>query len=232
VNYDIENFKKFPHILVEGEEVIFTEKLHGSFCGVGVLPRHDCDPKHYKDEFVIFSKGLGSQGLCFKNVLLNQDNSYIRALEDGGVLDKLRALRNEMEEDGGFEYPLFLLGEVYGGSIQAGFSYGDTPKFRMFDVCAGYRGDQHYFDVDAKQHLANHLEIDTVPLLYRGPFSKEIMYEYTEGDETVSGKAMHIREGIVVNPVEERYDLNIGRVILKSVSATYLLRKGKTTEYQ
>jgi hypothetical protein len=58
------------------------------------------------------------------------------------------------------------------------------------------------------------------------------MYEYTEGDETVSGKAVHIREGIVVNPVEERYDLNIGRVILKSVSATYLLRKGKTTEYQ
>lgn len=233
VSYDIENFKKFPHILVEGEEVIFTEKLHGSFCGVGVLPRRDCDPMHYKGEFVIFSKGLGAQGLCFKNVLLNQDNSYVRALEHGGVLDKLRVLRDEMETDGGFEHPMFLLGEVYGGSIQGGFSYGETPKFRMFDVCAGYRGDQHYFDVDAKQHLAQHLEIDMVPLLYRGPFSKAAMYEHTDGMETVSGQGVHIREGLVVTPVAGRYHLDIGRVILKSVSAAYLLRKGHDlTEYQ
>jgi len=29
LKYDIENFKRFPHILEEGEEVVFTEKLHG-----------------------------------------------------------------------------------------------------------------------------------------------------------------------------------------------------------
>ena len=233
VSYDIENFKQYPTILVEGEEVTFTEKLHGSFCGVGVLPRHDCDPMHYRGEFVVFSKGLGADGLCFKDNVMNQDNSYVRALEEGGIFDKLRAMRDEIESEGDFDYPMFLLGEVYGGSIQSGFSYGDTPKFRMFDVVAGYRGDQHYFNVDAKQHLANHLEIDTVPLLYRGPFSKEVMYAYTEGMETVSGKETHIREGLVINPVDERYDLAIGRVILKSVSATYLLRKDKNaTEYQ
>lgn len=233
VSYDIENFKKYPTILEEGEEVTFTEKLHGSFCGVGVLPRHDCDPKHYRGEFVVFSKGLGADGLCFKDNVMNQDNSYVRALEEGGIFDKLRTMRDEIESEGDFDYPMFLLGEVYGGNIQSGFSYGDTPKFRMFDVVAGYRGDQHYFGVDAKQHLATHLGIDMVPVLYRGPFSKELMYQFTDGMETVSGKETHIREGIVVNPVDERYDLAIGRVILKSVSATYLLRKDKNaTEYQ
>lgn len=232
VAYDIENFKKHPHVLVEGEEVVFTEKLHGSFCGVGVLPRHEIDPKHYKHEFVVFSKGLGADGLCFKDVDMNQDNAYILALETAGIFDKLRSLRDSMEAEDGFDYPLFLLGEAYGGSIQKGFSYGGTPNFRMFDVVAGYRGDQHYFNVDAKKFLASHLGIDMVPELYRGPFSKEVMYTFTDGNETVSGKEVHMREGIVVTPTSERYDMEIGRVILKSVSAAYLLRKGVTTEYQ
>lgn len=134
VAYDIENFKKYPDILVEGEDVAMTEKLHGSFCGVGVLPRTHHDDKHYKHEFVVFSKGLGADGLCFKEVAINQDNAYIRALEATGTLDKLRALRDDMEADGGFDQPLFLLGEVYGPGIQTNFSYGDKQVFRMFDV--------------------------------------------------------------------------------------------------
>lgn len=233
VAYDIENFKKYPDVLVEGEDVAMTEKLHGSFCGVGVLPRTHHDDKHYKREFVVFSKGLGADGLCFKEVAINQDNAYIRALEATGTFDKLRLLRDEMEEDGGFDQPLFLLGEVYGPGIQTNFNYGDKQVFRMFDVVAGFRGDQHYFSFDAKVFLANHIGVDMVPVLYRGPFSREVMYEHTDGMETVSGKQLHIREGVVVTPTEERYDMQIGRVILKSVSAAYLTRKDKNaTEYQ
>ena len=233
VNYDIENFKKYPDVLVEGEDVAMTEKLHGSFCGVGVLPRTHHDDMHYKNEFVVFSKGLGADGLCFKYVELNQDNAYIRALEATGTFDKLRDLRDSMEEDGGFDQPLFLLGEVYGPGIQTNFNYGDKQVFRMFDVVAGFRGDQHYFSFDAKVFLAKHIGVEMVPVLYRGPFSREIMYQHTDGMETVSGKQLHIREGVVVTPTDERYDLLIGRVILKSVSAAYLTRKDKNaTEYQ
>lgn len=233
VAYDIENFKKYPDVLIEGEDVAMTEKLHGSFCGVGVLPRTHHDDKHYRREFVVFSKGLGADGLCFKEVAINQDNAYIRALEVTGTFDKLRDLRDSMEEDGGFDQPLFLLGEVYGPGIQTNFNYGDKQVFRMFDVVAGFRGDQHYFSFDAKVFLANHIGVDMVPVLYRGPFSREVMYEHTDGMETVSGKQLHIREGVVVTPTDERYDLQIGRVILKSVSAAYLLRKGSDqTEFQ
>ena len=69
-----------------------------------------------------------------------------------------------------------------------------------------------------------------VPILYTGPFSIESMEEFTNGKETVSGKEACIREGIVVRVAEERHEENLGRVILKSVSAAYLLRKGEVTE--
>lgn len=232
VAYDIENFKKYPDVLKEGEEVTFTEKLHGTFCGVGVLPRKDHNDKHYKREFVVFSKGLGADGLCFKDVSINQDNAYINALTKLGIFDKLRDLRDMMEDEHGFDKPLFLLGEVLGQGIQD-LTYGSELTFRLFDVVAGYRGDQHYFDDEEKQLVANQLGIPRVPVLYRGPFSREVMYQYTDGMETFSGKEVHMREGIVVTPTVERMDLSIGRVILKSVSEKYLTRKNKNaTEYQ
>jgi RNA ligase (TIGR02306 family) len=72
--------------------------------------------------------------------------------------------------------------------------------------------------------------IPLVPILYVGPFSKEILAQYTDGKETVSGRGVHIREGCVVKPFEERYDDSAGRAILKSVSDAYLLQDN--TEFQ
>jgi hypothetical protein len=38
----------------------------------------------------------------------------------------------------------------------------------------------------------------------------------------------HIREGVIVKPIEERYDLVLGRVALKHRSIAYMCRKGGT----
>jgi hypothetical protein len=38
--------------------------------------------------------------------------------------------------------------------------------------------------------------------------------------------AGNIREGFVVRPLKERFDGEIGRVILKYIGESYLLRKG------
>lgn len=84
-------------------------------------------------------------------------------------------------------------------------------------------------DLDSFCH---HWNLERVPVLYRGPYSKEIMWQYTDGKETVSGTESNIREGIVMRPVVERYHDEIGRVQLKNVSDDYLTRKGKSTEYQ
>jgi hypothetical protein len=55
------------------------------------------------------------------------------------------------------------------------------------------------------------------------------MKQYTDGKTTFDGA--HIREGIVMKPTKERVEPELGRVILKSVSEAYLLRKGNITEY-
>jgi RNA ligase (TIGR02306 family) len=101
--------------------------------------------------------------------------------------------------------------------------------YRAFGIKVG----ESWLDFPEFLKVCEELDIPTVPVLYRGPYSKEALLEYTDGKETVSGKASHIREGIVVYPITERGDRRIGRVVLKSVSGDYLTRKNKdATEFQ
>lgn len=232
VGYDIENYKWFPDVFQDGEEVVFTEKLHGTFTGVGILPESMRADHHFLGRFVIFSKGLGARGLCFKDVEANDHNVYVNTLASIDIFSKLDMLADMIGEDlaeegGEFDRPLFILGETFGQSVQD-LGYGSVNRqFRLFDVCSGTRGDLTYFDFESREAVAKMLEIEMVPVLYRGPFSKAVLDQYTNGKETVSGKEEHMREGVVVTPVVEREHSKLGRVILKSVSETYLLRKGK-----
>lgn len=225
VAFDIENFKKYPDIFVDGEEVVFTEKLHGTFCGIGIVPEAYSRPEHIMNRMVVFSKGLGAQGLCFKDVDQNENNIYIKTLRETGVFDKLLATYGYMN------IPLFVLGEVFGKGVQD-LEYGVPPSFRVFAVVEGFRGNQTYYNWTFVGLTAKYLGVETVPVLYKGPFSYDTMMQYTSGTETASGKEAHMREGIVMVPSQERVDARIGRVCLKSVSEAYLLRKGNTTEFQ
>ena len=232
VNFDIENVKKFPDVLEIGEEVVMTEKIHGTFCGVGILPEKDWNDKHYDRKFVVFSKGQGAQGLCLTGSERSLRTVYFRALLGINMFDKLEEFvgwyASEMNVI--LEEPLFVLGEVYGGGIQSGFQYGSAEvKFRAFDICSGYLHGLRYYNQDQFELFCDdYLHIDRVPVLYRGPFFKEVMLTFSQGVETVSGNQQHMREGVVVRPVQERYDDELGRVILKSLSDEYILRKGGT----
>ena len=64
-----------------------------------------------------------------------------------------------------------------------------------------------------------------VPIIYKGPWKPELR-SLAEGPSTVPG-ANHVREGIVIKPVIERWDERIGRVILKLHGEGYLTRKEK-----
>lgn len=231
VGYDIENFKAYPDVLVEGEEVVMTSKLHGTFCGVGILPPADQDDRHYQRKFVVFSKGLGAQGLCFKDSERSLNTVYFRALLQDQVFERLERAVDLYADVNTLDTPLFVLGEVFGKGVQD-LEYGmNGIAFRAFDVCFGYRGNQRYFGRDMFHSFTDSLGIERVPEVYVGPFNKQVMAEHTGGKENVSGKGLHVNEGVVIKPVEERYDSNLGRVILKSVSEQYLLRKGKATEF-
>jgi hypothetical protein len=66
-----------------------------------------------------------------------------------------------------------------------------------------------------------------VPILKKGKFELSDL-ELRSGKDTISNT--HVREGIVIRPQPERFHNRLGRVILKRVSETYLLRS-KQTDY-
>jgi len=226
--FDIENIKNYPDVLQDGEPVVVTEKLHGSACLVGILPISMDDDKHYLGRFIVASKGLGGKGLAFKHNDANKNNVYLRTLHEQGIFDKMSYFLT-------WPTPVFLLGEIFGKGVQD-LTYGQQkPIFKCFNIRVG-EGDNipypYYMDEEQLQHTLDMINVPRVPVLYRGPYGKEIVNQYTDGKETISGTESNIREGIVITPQVERRDLTIGRVILKSVSEAYLLRKGNVTEYQ
>jgi RNA ligase (TIGR02306 family) len=97
----------------------------------------------------------------------------------------------------------------------------------LFDVKHGHKW---LADAELDWFCAEY-RFQRVPVLYRGPWSREVADRLVDGPETVSGKATHRREGIVIRSATERRDVKLGRVQLKHISAAHLLRKGGT-EYQ
>jgi RNA ligase (TIGR02306 family) len=224
-DFDIEDVKKYPHLLEEGEYVFITEKLHGIMTGAVLLPEHEAIDGN---RFFVFGKGLGHDGLAFIDDEANKDNVYLQIAHKYDLKGKLERLAERLNETSD---PLFMLGETFGIGVQD-LGYGVKPDYRAFAIGAGYRGREQYLDyLTAKEHAAA-IDVQWVPELYRGPYSKEIVDQVITGKETLTGKAVHIREGGVIEPRLPRQAPEIGRVVLKAISPDYLTRPGNTTEYQ
>lgn len=238
VRFDIENIKRHPSVIEQGEEVVFTEKIHGTFTQVVFLPKAFVEKEglDYQDAWsneyglvMVGSKSLSGDGLMFKMNDANERNVYVRVVKDNDMLNMFT------EQFGDRTEPVIMLGETFGADVQDlkyGYNHRGQSGFRAFAIYEGTRSRFRVMNSDDLDVVLSKMDIARVPVLYRGPFSKEVMLQYTEGKETVSGKEMHIREGIVIIPRKERYDQLLGRVILKSVSNEYLLRTGKATEFQ
>lgn len=247
VDYDIENLKKYPDVLQEGEEVIFTEKLHGTSFQIGMLPVSEkyANDGHFRvmtedgeGYFFIASKGLGAQGLCFKDNEANKNNVYVRVARQFKLFEKLLKMINQMPEMNGLsnsEEPVILQGEVFGAvqDLTYGAKQGEI-FFRAFDICVGERSYRRYFDEEMFAKAMAVMDLDRCPVLYKGPYSKEKILELTHHTKSKVCPTQ-ISEGGVVKPTKERRDQSIptmgGRVILKSINEDYLLRKGNATEF-
>lgn len=227
VKYDINNLKSYPDAFEEGELVMITEKLHGTFMGITVIPGLK-DPNLPFGCVTVFSKGLGARGLVFADSEANRvKNVYVKQLYQ--LYENCAGFRNIVDlareaDDVTQPHATTILGEVFGRGVQD-LNYGQsTPTFRLFDIHCRNPFDMFYYDSDDLSTLSDSLNIEMVPVLETVEFSAQSIQEHTKGLSTLDG---HIREGIVIKPVHERRDLN-GRVIYKSISEQYLLRKGGT----
>jgi len=213
LSYDIENIKKHPKVISEGDMVRMSEKIHGTWCCLGM----------YDEETpVVTSKGLSKRGITFKlGESDNLSNLYVNAWR------KYSDVVKQLQERAGDA--VYVLGEVYGPGVQD-LQYGvEAPEFRAFDVYVGKPNAGRYLNPSEFDEWTDGV-LPTVPVVYEGAFSKEELEKATSGVTLVPSekKQKNMREGVVVKPMAENADNRLGRVILKSVSEKYLLRKNAT----
>lgn len=294
-----ENFGNYPNAFEEGEEVIFTEKIHGKNCRIGyvlqpdenglpvwtwmagsnsvrrkefvnvthrfsldyltnvncqwrenyVFPQidavFDLDGKSWRVDEIIEPKEESLEQVLKLQVTqvdgrpvphcqeILKRSEYWEPLTENMKKMIQQILIKEMDQfDGKSAAPnsVIVYGEIYGAGVQD-MTYGLTGRsFRVFDIAVNNK----YLDHDVKNAWCVMHGIETVPILYRGPFSVQRLEEFTNGPTTMCAKEkagkFAGREGIVITPVKEvSYCPKCnGRKIIKSVSADYLARRDGT----
>lgn len=179
-DYDLEAYRKFSHVLNPGEEVRVTEKLHGAN-----------GRWTYQDGRL----WVGSHH-CWK-----------APPHDGGPLNiwweiaQKYELENKLKKHEG----LTLYGEVYGWvqDLRYGAESGEL-WLAVFDM-----RDRHGRWLESYQVgvLCRSMGLPMVPVIYDGPFEPSVL-GLAEGPSTLFPG--HIREGIVIQPIPERW-CEIGR---------------------
>lgn len=221
---DIENVKRFPDIFEPGEAVVATEKVHGTACLLSYFAE---DGRTQTS-----SKGIGAQYLALKE---NAVNLYWRAARTHGLVEAAGKIAAHL---GVARVGLF--GEVYGAGVQdlhygASAERDETLGYALFDVAVVDAADEQRWlshDEISALFAALGLRIPRVPVLYEGPSEEAALLALAEGRETLTGRRLNIREGLVLRPRTERHSTVLGgRAIGKIVSAGYLLRDGGT-EYE
>jgi RNA ligase (TIGR02306 family) len=203
----IENWKNYPNIFTEDDTVKVTEKLHGTSCRIGWVNDGKVEGLTYF---------IGSHKTARNK---NGSNLYSEISQKLEIEKKLFSLK----EESGAKINFIIFGEIYGSRVQD-LVYDckhNEQKFRIFDVVI----DHVYQSWEFIEKVANILNIETVPLLYRGKYDFDKIIKMRDGKTTLGS---HVREGIVVTSDPECYHPEIGRKILKFISDDYLLRKGGT----
>lgn len=234
---DIENLKKFPDLFEEGEPVFINEKIHGTASCYTFL-----NPENENPEVLVTSKGLGSKNLVIREservVYWNVLKEYRLQELAHHIASVYSVFMGEEDEEGDLASlaevtRVAVFGETFGSKIQDlhyGMNQG-KPGFAVFDIFIEYKdetGTHGYWlnpkEVNVETRVVG---VPTVPALYEGPFSLEKVVELASGMEQVSGKELHIREGVVVRPIERKAGYSEGaKKIAKYVSEAYLTRKG------
>ena len=193
--YDLENWRRYNDLIVAGEPVSISEKLHGA-CGVFA----------WRDGRI----WCGSRNGWKKR---DETNLWWKALAQSPWIEDWCKARADA----------ILFGEVFGQvqTLKYGAQLGQI-MFRAFDVLLdepGIDGRRGRW-ANVKEFHDMVLEQDRVPVLYEGPFDCECVETLSIGNSVL---ADHLSEGVVIRPMVERV-AHIGRVVLKLVGNEYMLR--------
>ena len=198
----LENLRKVPNFFEPGDYVVVTEKIHGTNSRVGFYTNEN-------GEMVLLA---GSRTVNRKAPEEGQHSLYWRPYFGGWV----EAFFKDLFEQGIKSATIY--GELFGPTIQS-YSYG------LINKEIGYQAFTLKLDgvvqaPDAALNLLQEYNIETVPVIYQGKYSYELIQELAERPtmlvDQVYDFTQHLAEGVVVQS---------GSRIAKYVSTNFLLSK-------
>jgi RNA ligase (TIGR02306 family) len=207
---NIENLRNHKNSLDYDQELIVTEKLHGTNSRIGWVRLSDDEEfecvigthKTQRD-----SEDCGMYGLPLQ---LHAD-AFEKLFE--GIAD-VKLMGDQTKS-------IIVFGEIYGAGVQD-LHYGAKQEkgYRVFDISV----DGQYMPWDILQAMCRKAGLPTVPVLDYGIFNFEQLVEFAQGNTTMDDE--HVREGIVVRPRSKELTWNNSRMVFKLISDGYMLRKG------
>lgn len=219
--YDIEGLGKMHRLLIPGEDVVITEKVHGSNGCVF----HDTVRLWVRSRSLFRRRAVDDE----------QEDVWWKVVAHANLEQKLSQSPHLQN--------LALYGEVYGEVQDLHYGLkGIGARFVLFDVW--HIGDRRWLPWSEVKAIAAELDLPTVPVLYEGPWHVEEINERTRPHADVYALAEgpsilaalngmvkpHTREGIVITPQPERYDMRYGRVKFKWVGTGYSTRKEESSD--
>ena len=216
------NYKYYIDLFEPEEEVIITEKIHGTNFRAGWVPFH---------ANTLWRKLLKLLGLAPKwtfvygshNVQISEKPTYKGFYEKNVYAETV--VKYDLENI--IPKGLVVYGEIYGAGIQKNYNYGlkEDRALTVFDI----------MDSETSEYLNRHdfegwtksMELPTPPTLHKGRFGKCSIEKLIDGPSVLAPE-QKIREGIVIKTIEETKSI-VGRKALKAINPEYLLKDN--TEY-
>lgn len=196
--YDIESLRKYKHLWKEGMPTVVLEKLHGNFSAFIYLAENDT--------FYCRSRGRW-------------------LAHDGSSLWSKVATKYNLEEKCRSIPGLMICGENFGwvADLRYGHKQGEV-SYRVFDMYHAPSGDfLGWYDT---RDWCEQLDLETVPVLYEGPYQGIDHIDNLAEQKTQAGYDLQqISEGVVIKTDTKAWHEEIGRMILKYPSNSYLTRK-------
>lgn len=203
--YDIENLQRYPDVYLQlaGEPVAITEKLEGSNWWAH---------RSVGSAFPI----IGQRRYAIKNTP-SALHPYWQAFYDG----KLDAFLDFLTK----VYPtsdVTIRGEIVGTSIQGNYYGLKSRKVYLFEIEVNGKP----INASTFYDLTSQYDVDVAPLLSYGVELSKMYPDIASLVARAHGKSIlntaKLREGIVIRPLRELYNEQIGRCIVKVRDAEYL----------
>jgi RNA ligase (TIGR02306 family) len=214
----LDNIKWFPNKFTELTEVVIQEKLHGTNARASIMPysAHSWFRK-IKQFLGLTPKNENCYGS--NNVEISAKTTY-KGFYGEDVYGKVF---NSIDVFNKIKLGESVFGEIVGPGIQKNYGYGlKEHKFVLFDVKV-LQADktQVWLSPDEVEAFAKERGFDFVPVLYKGPYNKELSYSLTKGKSEYNDKSEKVREGIVIKAAKD-YTIEGNKQALKWVSEEYL----------